>query len=113
MEIQRTTLKMRRLVALLSAPALLASCGDLASDGAPADEAAAAKSYSFTLLAAENAAAPGGGTYSNDFEPATSAPAARASSWGQARRSRRSSAPASPPRAAERSARSASSVTRR
>ena len=48
---------------------LLASCGDVTGDAAPAEEAASAKSYGFALLGANGSPAPGGGTYANDFEP--------------------------------------------
>jgi hypothetical protein len=68
MDVQRVVARSRILLALLSA-SLLASCGDVVGDAAPVEEAASAKSYGFALLAANGGAAPGGGTYANDFEP--------------------------------------------
>jgi len=69
MELHRTATKSLPLMAMFLAAPLLASCADVSDDAASAEEAASAKSYSFVRLAAQGDAAPGGGTYVNDFEP--------------------------------------------
>jgi hypothetical protein len=70
MEIERVLVRSRIVLALSAVAPLLASCGEVGGDAASGEEAASSKaSYGFTLLAANGGAAPGGGTYVNDFEP--------------------------------------------
>src|SRR5262245_61904977 len=69
MQMRRASMKSEILIVLLAASPLIASCDDLAGDAGSALQLASAKTYSFTRLAAQGDAAPGGGTYSFDFEP--------------------------------------------
>ena len=68
MDIERVLVRSRIVLAVLGLP-LLASCGEVGADAAREQQAASSKTYSFTLLAANGGAAPGGGIYANDFEP--------------------------------------------
>jgi hypothetical protein len=67
MKTQRTPLLL--VMVLSSSSALLAGCGELGADVAPVEGAASPKPYGFTKLATIGDDAPGGGTYSFDFEP--------------------------------------------
>lgn len=69
MEIQRIAMRSQVLTGLLLASPMLANCGDVSGDAGPLLEAASSKTYSLALLATQGDAAPGGGTYTFDFEP--------------------------------------------
>ena len=69
MEMKSASMRSQILMVVSWGSLALASCGDLAGDAGLAQEAASSKTYSFALLAAQNGAAPGGGTYAFDFEP--------------------------------------------